>query len=108
MGKEETAELKELAESDPVSAESKAAMADMLAKKMQNQKQSNDAKDAQNAELEQVANNDAVNPESKEKIQMSGAMQAKVQQARDAKEEAAELKEVAEMDAVNPESKAAM
>merc|ERR1711953_190987 len=113
--KEDKAELKDIEAMDAVNEESKAAVADILAKKVAKKAEKDEADiqqmiDMDNAEeaaeLKEVA--EAKKVSNAPVIPMSGAMQAAKMAAMDKKEDEAELKKVKEMDAVNEESKAAM
>jgi len=108
-------ELKDIEAMDAVNEESKAAVADILAKKVAKKAEKDEADiqqmiDMDNAEeaaeLKEVA--EAKKVSNAPVIPMSGAMQAAKMAAMDKKEDEAELKKVEEMDAVNEESKAAM
>jgi len=104
--KEEKQELAEVAEKDLVNKDSKKAMGDMLAEKMEKQKMDNTAEADEAAELKEVA--EAKKVSEAEPVPMSGAMQAAKQQAIDAKEEKEELDDLKEKDLVNEDSKSAM
>merc|ERR1712198_660069 len=113
--KEDEAQLKKIEEMDAVNEESKAAVADILAKKVAKKAEKDEAEIQQMidkdhgeeaAELEEVA--EAKKVSNAPVIPMSGAMQAAKMAAMDKKEDEAELKEVEAMDAVNEESKAAV
>merc|ERR1712003_415099 len=100
--KEEKQELAEVAEKDLVNEDSKKAMGDMLAEKMEKQKMDNKAEADEAAELKGVA--EAKKVSEAEPVPMSGAMQAAKQQAIDAKEEKEELDNLKEKDLVNEDS----
>jgi len=104
--KEEKQELAEVAEKDLVNKDSKKAMGDMLAEKMEKQKMDNKAEADKAAELKEVA--EAKKVSEAEPVPMPGAMQAAKQQAIDAKEEKEELDDLKEKDLVNEDSKSAM
>merc|ERR1719336_3198247 len=113
--KEEKAELADVAEKDLVNDDSKKAMGDMLAEKMQKQREVNKAAtDAAEAEIQTQIDKDnkeeaAELEEVAEAKKVSEAapvpMQAAKQAAIDEKEEKAELADVAEKDLVNEDSK---
>merc|ERR1719208_689568 len=100
--KEEKQELAEIAEKDLVNEDSKKAMGDMLAEKMEKEKKQAEEEiqtqidkdnEEEAAELEEVA--EAKKVSEAEPVPMSGAMQAAKQAAIDEKEEKQELAEIA-------------
>jgi len=106
LEEEEKEELADVAAADAVNEESKAALADKLAGKMQKQKMDNMDEAEEQQELAAVAAADNVNEESKAALAdaLADKMQKQKMDNMDEAEEKAELAEIAAADPVNDES----